>query len=113
MSKAKKADVEQQQFWQMVFDTHANTGLTIKQFCKNEGISEAAFYTWRKRLSQPKKPSEPKPKQSDFIEVKPIEQNGVPVELHFTSGHILKITNHADSQLLTTVIQALKQAKLC
>ena len=52
MSNAKKSDTDQQQFWQMVLETFKSSGLSIRQFCKQEGLSEPSFYAWRKRLTQ-------------------------------------------------------------
>ena len=48
---------DQHQFWQMAIETWRSSGLTIRQFCKQEGLSEPSFYSWRKRLA-PVKPSE-------------------------------------------------------
>jgi hypothetical protein len=55
MSKAKKADRDQRQFWQMVLETYKSSGLSVRQFCQQEGLSEASLYSWRKKLSTPQK----------------------------------------------------------
>ena len=67
MSKAKKADTDQEQFWRMVLETYQSSGLSVRQFCEQESFSEASFYSWRKRLrthqktDTHKKPSQPEP----------------------------------------------------
>ena len=38
MSEVKKVDTDQQQFWQMVIETWQPCGLSIRQFCKQEGL---------------------------------------------------------------------------
>ena len=131
MSKAKQASRdEQRQFWRMVFQTHQASGLTIKQFCKNEGISEAAFYSWRKKLAahdEPPKHDGPSAVSREFIEVHlPARPAGLPVrqtgglnpspavlELVFASGHALRIPAGADPAFLGHVLSALKQVDLC
>ncbi len=40
--KASKQD--QQQFWRIAIETWQASGLSIRQFCKNEGLSEPQFY---------------------------------------------------------------------
>lgn len=37
--------------WRTVFREHAESGLSIRRFCQNEGIAEASFFAWRKRLA--------------------------------------------------------------
>jgi hypothetical protein len=100
----------------MVFDTHKSSGLTIKQFCKNEGVSEAAFYAWRKKLSvktpKPATCSKPPPPES-FIQVSMPKTEPRCLELRFESGHTLSIPSDIDSKMLNNILSALRQAKLC
>lgn len=39
MGKERKTDTEQKQFWQMAVDTWQASGLAVRQFCKEEGLS--------------------------------------------------------------------------
>jgi hypothetical protein len=50
MATARSA--EKEAFWRMVMEEHRGSGLTIKAFCKQQGISEPSFYAWRKKLNQ-------------------------------------------------------------
>ena len=115
MSKAKKADTDQRQFWQMVLDTFKTSGLSVRQFCQQEGLTEASFYSWRKRLSNPqesgpsKGPSQPDP----FIQVSIPSAKSIVLELILASGHKLHIPSDIDPAFLTGVLSAMKQAKLC
>lgn len=117
MSRTKQANQDEQwQFWRMVFQTHQDSGLTIKQFCQNEGISEAAFYSWRKKLAA----VDERPKvagvsatSAGFIEVSLPEHSSAGLELVFSSGHTLRIPAGADSTLLGRVLSTLKQVDLC
>ena len=43
---------EERRFWNMVFDTFHASNLSVKQFCKNEGLAEWSFYHWKKKLRQ-------------------------------------------------------------
>ena len=50
MSKEKRTSQdEQRQFWRMVFETHRQSGLSISTFCRQEGLTEPAYYYWRKK----------------------------------------------------------------
>ena len=115
MSKAKKSDTDQWQFWQMVLDTFKSSGLSVRQFCKQEGLTEASFYSWRKRLSDSQKPNPGKePPQADsFIQVSMPTSKPIVLELILASGHKLGIPSDIDPAFLTGVLSAMKQAKLC
>ena len=46
-----KRSVEKEQFWRLVLDEQAKSGLTVRAFCRQEGISEPSFYAWRRELA--------------------------------------------------------------
>ena len=115
-TKQKESKNDQRQFWQMAIETWQSSGLSIRRFCKQEGLSEPSFYSWRKRLTQVDEPDADKEAVSQsepFIQVSlPSEKHGG-LELVFSSGHTLRISSPADTQTLTTVLSALCEAGLC
>jgi len=38
--------------WAERIAAQQRTGVSVKQFCKEEGLTERSFYAWRKRLQQ-------------------------------------------------------------
>lgn len=42
---------EKEAFWRFVLCEHAESGLSISEFCRREGVSQASFYQWRKKLA--------------------------------------------------------------
>jgi len=114
-SKQTKSNTERRQFWQMAIETWKNSGMSVSQFCKAEGLSEGTFYGWRRRLSvrnaQRKEPVDPKP--SAFIEVAMPRDDPVPLELVLSSGHTLRIRSAADNEILNNVLSVLRQVGLC
>ena len=116
MSKEQKPDTDQHQFWQMVLETFKSSGLSIRQFCQKEGLSEPSFYSWRKKLTQSDESAEGKPKDvnsSAFIEVAMPSEKPCSLELLLSSGNILRISSHANCKTLTNVLSALCEAGLC
>jgi transposase len=129
-SKQAKSNIERRQFWQMVIETWQASGMSVSNFCKAEGLSQGAFYSWRKRLSgrhsQRKEQSSSSP---PFIEVampRPAPSNSsgqalsqsngnnhAALELLLSSGNTLRISSEADSKTLSNVISVLRQAGLC
>lgn len=43
--------LEKEQFWRLVLDEQAASGLSVRAFCRQEGISEPSYYAWRKELA--------------------------------------------------------------
>lgn len=37
--------------WALLLTAHEESGLSVKDFCKSQGISVASYYRWQKRLS--------------------------------------------------------------
>jgi hypothetical protein len=117
MGKIEKSDTDQQQFWQMVLETFKSSpdGIGIRQFCQQEGLSEASFYSWRKKLTKTltsdsdKEAIKPKP----FIQVSLPKAKSGGLELVLVSGHTLRIPSGMDRQTLIHVFSALLETGLC
>jgi hypothetical protein len=115
MSKIEKFDTDQQQFWQMVLETFKSSGLSIRQFCQQEGLPEASFYSWRKKLTKTltsdsdKEAIKPKP----FIQVSLPKAKSGGLELVLVSGQTLRIPSGIDQQTLIQVFSALCETGLC
>jgi len=123
MSKRKNAD-DQRQFWQMVFETFSKSGLSVRQFCKKEGLNESGFYYWKKKLQASSYksqncdddlPVESERKNSpDFIRVSlPQSTRNDDVELALASGSILKFGCHIDKSALGKIVSVLHEQGLC
>ena len=116
MGKEQKTDTDQQQFWQMVLETFKSSGLSVRRFCKQEGLSEPSFYSWRRKLV---KVPEPEGGKEEVCQAEPFIQVSIPkdkdvyLELVLVSGNTLRIGPSADSTTLTSVLSALQEAKLC
>lgn len=115
MSNVQKSDTDQRQFWQMVLDTFKSSGLSVRRFCKQEGLSEPSFYAWRKRLTTVDKPEAGKQdvRSEPFIQVSMPKAESGCLELTLASGHTLRIHPDVDSTFLAGVLSALKQVELC
>ena len=51
---AGKKNGEKASHWREIIDRQAGSGLSIREFCASEGISQPSFYTWRKRFRERK-----------------------------------------------------------
>lgn len=116
MSQEHKSNTDQQQFWQMAIDAWQSSGLSVRQFCKQEGLSEPSFFSWRKRLRQHTAltlPSQADGSVEPFIQVSLPDASAGGVEFVLSSGHTLRIPVGVDRQTLRAVFSVLGEAGLC
>jgi hypothetical protein len=111
----KSSQEEQRQSWRVVIDTCKESGLSIVAFCKKEGISQAAYYYWRKKLAVAGEsvPAKQQDAAAGFIQVSMPEINSAGLELVLSSGNALRISPGVDYQTLSQVLSALREAGLC
>ena len=51
-NEQKNSNNRNRQFWQKTIETWQNSGMSIRKFCKSEGLQESTFYNWRKKLTE-------------------------------------------------------------
>ena len=80
-------------------------GMSVKQFCKEQGLTEYSFYAWRKRLQ------ESAPVRFALVErsVRRQERTAEPaLELVLATGERLRIGAGVDTATLRTVLDLLR-----
>ena len=45
-----RRSLEQEAFWRRVLDRQRRSGLSVREFCQGEGVSEGPFSAWRRGL---------------------------------------------------------------
>jgi transposase-like protein len=49
-SSAGKTVEERSAYWRERIAEQERSGMSVQQFCKENGVTEQSFYVWRKRL---------------------------------------------------------------
>ena len=101
----ERAAIPKVEEWAERIAAQQRSGITVKQFCKEEGLTEYSFYSWRKRL-QKKEP----------VRFALVDRGAArlalapeaPLELVLASGERLRIGAGVDSATLRTVLEALR-----
>ena len=91
--------------WRERIAEQARSGLSIKQFCKESGVTAWSFYDWRKRLR------EAAAVRFALVEREPAERERtteVQLELILPGGARMDIRSGVDSATLRTVLEALR-----
>jgi transposase len=91
--------------WAERIAAQQRSGMSVKDFCKEQGLTECSFYAWRKRLR------ESGPVRFALVErgARRQERTAEPVlELVLASGEQLRISRGVDITTLRTVLDALR-----
>ena len=111
-TEQKTRNTDQQQFWRMAIDAHRESDLSVAAFCRKEGISEPAFYYWRKKLSGGGSKAG-RQGGAAFIEVAIPGRDNAALELLLASGNTLRIGPGVDNERLSEILLVLRKAGLC
>src|SRR5580704_3646937 len=93
--------------WPARIAAQRQSGVTVKQFCAEQGLTEQSFYYWRKRLQTPQTPTS---MRFALVEAEPCRGLGehAALELVLTTGERLKIGAGVDARTLQQVLEALR-----
>jgi transposase-like protein len=96
--------VSTRQKWADLVRQHEQSGAAVKIFCRDHGVSEPSFYSWRKRLGATE------PVRFALVDAGNSENYGsAPFELILRSGDRLRIGAGVDAATLRAVIGVLRE----
>ena len=100
-------DLGREPHWRRVLARWRRSGLSVRAFCRAEGISEPSFYLWRRKLDQadPKKPA--------FLPVHVVTEEAKPpatrdIEIVLANGRCLRVGPGFDPHTLVTLVDLLE-----
>ena len=101
------SDPGREPYWRTVLARWRRSGLSARAFCRAEGVNEAQFYWWRRKLG-PAGPGTPA-----FVPVHVVtEQDGQPatrgIEIVLANGRCLRVGPGFDPHTLVTLVDLLE-----
>ena len=139
MAKKGKRDPKRERFWRVTLRRQGRSGLTAKAFCRQELLSEASYYFWRRELVRRDRESRPlrqRPRKRAFGAARPTADKrpsamATPLFREFTirggggvspaadrcleiilpDGCRLRLPAEVDRKLLADVLQALESRR--
>jgi hypothetical protein len=90
--------------WRGLIAAQKQSGVSVKQFCAQQGLTEQSFYYWRKRLQRPAS------MRFALVEAEPRRGSAerAALELVLTTGERLRISAGVDARTLQQVLEALR-----
>ena len=90
------------QAWMVRLQEQANSGLGIRPWCVREGVTEASFHYWRKRLALPSATTK-------LIALPMVAGHPEPMlELRTPHGYIIRLSHHEQVRWLGGILEALR-----
>jgi hypothetical protein len=101
------------ELWRGRIGRQARSGLSIREYCRREGVSAGSYYLWKRRLSRQPVPevrrgnsarptvAETPNSQSGFVEV--AWTSSQVIEVYFTDGTLLKVPANQPDALAVTL----------
>ena len=91
-----------EQAWVVRLQEQANSRLGIRPWCVREGLTEASFYYWRKRLASPSTATR-------LIALPMVAGHHEPMlELRTPHGSVIRLSHHEQVRWLGGVLEALR-----
>lgn len=90
------------EIWRTRISAQERSGISVKQFCRQQELTEQSFYYWRKRLQTPMRFA--------LVEAAPRwgTADHAALELVLTTGERLRISAGVDAATLRQVLEALR-----
>lgn len=86
-----------------------SSGMTVRSWCQENGLSEKTYYYWQRRLFQTLSEQQQAIRQLSFAEITPnVQPSGGVAVIVRISGAEADICNGADAATVETVLRILK-----
>jgi transposase-like protein len=92
------------EYWRERIAEQERSGLSVQQFCEEQGLTEQSFYVWRKRLKKQQA------MRFALVETAPARQRATELDLELVlkTGERLRIGAGVDPTALRKVLEALR-----
>ena len=110
MARVVQAGGNRESYWRLLISRWKRSGLSVRAFCRAEGVNEPKFYWWRRELlrrDQPQPASKPAFLAVRVVDDKP-EPPALGVEVVLANGRSVRVTAGFDPQTLLRVVELLE-----
>lgn len=119
MSRRGERDFRKEHFWRQQVRQWRGSGLTIRAFCRQQGLSEASFYAWRRTLAQRDPQTRCRPRQQGhgradrppaFVPVQVVPAlPAASLEVVLSPGRVVRVPPGFDAATLRQLLALLEE----
>ena len=109
MAKNRARDLTKEAAWRRRLDRYADSGQSVRAWCRRHRVKEAAFHWWRRELSRRYAEAQ----ASSLVPVRLIEDpardGDGQIEIELTDGRRIRVTGMVNREMLTQVLDVLER----
>jgi transposase-like protein len=119
MAKSRARDLAKEAVWRRRLDRHADSGQTVRAWCRRHGVKEAVFHWWRRELARRNAEQAPsvhrdgEAQAGSFVPVHvtdgPARAGDGQIEIELTDGRRVRVTGTVNREMLTQVLDVLER----
>ena len=104
-----RRNLKKEAFWRRAVAGQSRSGLSVKAWCRKQGLSESSFYWWRRELAR----RTAQTGQAAFVPIRVTEEGpgraDQQIEIVLTDGRCVRVTGSVDRQALADVLDVLER----
>jgi len=100
-----------EQFWRRAVARYQKSGLSVRAYCAEHGLSEPSFYGWRRELvRRDQRRAELAAKPVAFMPVRVVSEPSAAIEIVLSNGSIVRVRPGFDATTLRQVLATVEAA---
>jgi hypothetical protein len=110
----KQRDPRRETRWRKILANQAVSGLSVREFCRRQKLTEASFYFWRRTIAErdgePVYPVTARPTLPTFLPVRVSNEapSTASISIELAGGRVLKLPESMSTERLVDLIDALE-----
>jgi transposase-like protein len=100
----QRRDPERGRFWREAVAGHRKSGLSVRAFCRERGLSEPNFYAWRRQLEERDQATRP----AKFVPVQVVAE--AVIEVVLPSGVVVRVPSSSEPTAVARLVTALESS---
>jgi transposase len=104
-----RRDLKKESRWREIVDRQRVSGMSIRGWCRDQGVQEATFHWWRRELAR----RDAEMQAASFMPVHvtdaPVRDGDSLIEIALADGRRVRVTGVANCQALTNVLDVLER----
>jgi len=115
-----RRDADKERFWRECISRWRSSGLSVRDFCRREALSEPSFYSWRRELSRreanrpvSRRSSRPRPQPTTTafmpVHVVASRSSDSAIEIVLPRGRRVRVRSGFDRDTLQVVLDLLER----
>lgn len=121
MAQQTNHSAAKETFWRSMLEKHRASELSVRAFCRREGISEPSFYAWRKEIGKRDVVRDASQERQPLIPVNVVRSDGMTLtpqalpralmELVTPSGFTLRFHQDCDPRQLDALLSVVSRCQ--